>query len=179
MGTFPRTVPGEAMSPSAWGKGRGVSIKGDTKGQGRPSSSDTRESRWGKPAWLGIGPHGQAGGRVRMPEASVLEGRSWSYSRGRDCCRLTVETTESLLQKMGWRAGRKGLWFKGNDLMTEKQASYSMCVCVPVHHRGWRQAPTVRVTKKKELPWSPRHEICSRQGGKAWGQERCRLWSLV
>ena len=26
------------------------------------------------------------------------------------------------------------------------------CVCVHVHHGGWRQVPTVRVTKKKELP---------------------------
>ena len=34
MGTFPGTVPVEAVSPSAWGKGRGVSIKGNTKGQG-------------------------------------------------------------------------------------------------------------------------------------------------
>jgi len=35
---------------------------------------------------------------------------------------------------MGWRAGRKGLWFKGNDLMMEKQAMLlhvRVCACAP------------------------------------------------
>lgn len=68
----------------------------------------------------------------RMPEASVL-GAGPDPTLGAETAASSQQTPESTPED-GLRAGRKGLWFKGNDLMMEKSyVTPCACVCMWVH----------------------------------------------